>query len=406
LTASTQTGRKFRIGVIVNEFFCDEYPPLGGFGLSAKTFAEFFNSQPQYNIEVIALLPPYQGWGPVPSELHGTKVVEVPKGLRKTRARLREENIDLLISVDYYPNYFERLVALPRVPWIHWARDPHSPENWDQILTLIGSGYPCEYNEKAKFRHEYYPQLQILRRILNRNFCCAVQETWLAERAEAGFPLVGKNFFRLVNRIGVPPAPAAKTGRPVILFIGRLLPVKRPWVYFEIAKRLPDYEFLVVGEMDKRRHLEPIVEEAKSIPNLSLLGKRTGSDLHEALDRAWLLVNTSIHEGMPQSILETLAFSVPVVSSLDYAGTIDIFGVSVGLTKGNGLKEVDSFVRTISELVDDEDRRVSLGAAGRKFVEQNYSNKAFLEQFLAIMDDFDLETAAIRSTLGAEQAGV
>ena len=211
MTAKNQTGRKFKIGVIVNEFFCEEYPPLGGFGLSAKNFSEFFKSQPHHNIEVIALLPPFQGSGPAPRELHGTKIVEVPKGMRKSRACLRAENIDLLISVDYYPNYYERLMALPRTPWIHWARDPHSPENWDQILTLIGTGYPCEYNEKAKFRHEYYPQLQIFRRLLNRKFDCAVQETWLAERAEAGFPLVGKSFSRLVNRISVPPKPAAKT---------------------------------------------------------------------------------------------------------------------------------------------------------------------------------------------------
>lgn len=397
MTATNQTGRKFKIGIIVNEFFCDEFPPLGGFGLSAKNFSEFFNSQPQYNIEVVALLPPYQGAGPAPRELHGTRIVEVPKGLRKARARLGAENFDLLICVDYYPNYFERLMALPRTPWIHWARDPHSPENWDQILTLIGTDYPCEYNEKAKFRHEYYPQLQILRRLLNRKFDCAVQETWLAERAEAGFPLVGKSFSRLVNRIAVPPKPAAKTGRPVILSIGRLLPVKRPWVYFEIAKRLPDYEFLHVGAMDKREHLKEIVEEAKAIPNLKMLGERTGRDLHEVLDKTWLLVNTSIHEGMPQSILETLAFAVPVVSSLDYAGTIDIFGVSVGLTKGDGLKEVDSFCRTISELVKDDARRVSLGDAGREFVKANYSDAAFLEQFLAIMDKFGLETGAIRN---------
>ena len=403
MTASPQIGTEFKIGVIVNEFFCDEYPPLGGFGLSAKNFAEFFNLQPQYNIEVIALLPPFQGSGPTPRELHGTRVVELPKRLRdlpKIRARLREEKIDLLISVDYYPNYLERLVALPKTPWIHWARDPHSPENWDQILTLIGTGYPCEYNEDAKFRYKHYGQLQVLRRALNRNFCCAVQETWLAERAHAGFPLIGNDFSRLVNRIAVPPVPPKKSGRPVILFIGRLLPVKRPWVYFEIAKRLPDYEFLVVGEMDNREHLKQIVEEAKAIPNLKMLGKRTGRDLYEVLNRSWLLVNTSIHEGMPQSILETLAFGVPVVSSLDYAGTIDIFGVSVGLTQGDGLQEVDSFCRTINDLIQDDARRERLGQAGRQFVEDNYSDEAFLGQFLAIMDKFDLDLGAIRKALG------
>ena len=111
----------------------------------------------------------------------------------------------------------------------------------------------------------------------------------IQRRAEAGFPLIGNDFSRLVNRIRVPQALPEKTGRPVILMIGRLLPVKRPWVYFEIAKRLPDYEFLVVGEMDYRKHLKQIVEEAKAIPNLKFPFHRARRSNHE-----WTRMNTNI----------------------------------------------------------------------------------------------------------------
>ncbi len=398
MATKISAAKPFKIGVVVNEFFCDEYPPLGGFGLSAKNFAEFFQSQDRYAVEVVALLPAYRGKGAPPTMLHGTRILPTPPELaignprvfKKYRDDLLRENMDLLISIDYYPNYFQRLMALPRTPWIHWIRDPHSNENWDRILGLAKSEFPCEYSESARARARNYLKLQISRRLLRRKFHCGIQETWLQDRARDGFPLIGKEFSRLVNRINVPKTTVVKDPRPNALFIGRLVPVKRPWIYFELARRFPEVEFNVVGEPDHRMHLTQILKEAQQVPNLRFLGKRVGHDLEQSLEKAWVLVNTSIHEGMPQSVLQALAFETPVVSALDFGGSIASFGVYAGECSGDGMAEVDSFARALQGLLQHEGKRRELGRAGRQFVQANYTDAAFLDQFLAILSKMEV----------------
>jgi len=392
----------FRIGIVVDEFFCSEYPPLGGFGLTAKNLAEFFHARPHLNVEVVALLPPYRGTGDAPTELHRTRVLQVPTAasrLGAARSILSHAKIDLLVAIDYYPNYFTRLFAMPRLPVLVWLRDPHSPDNWDRILTLAESSFACEYDERVRARFRFYRELYLSRPVLRRPVMTAVQEPWLLERARAACSWIDRDCHRLVNRIAIPATLPKKAERPTMLFIGRLVPVKRPWLYFEIAKRLPDYDFLVVGELDRRQRLRELVASAQDIPNLRFLGNRVGADLHGVIGRSWLLVNTSIHEGMPQSILDCAAFGVPVVSALDYGGTIANFGISVGAPRGDGLDEVDAFCRTIERLVGDDTERRRLAASARRFVEHNYSEQAFFRQFVTLLQHSGLRTPALEPLL-------
>ncbi|NBC88789.1 MAG: glycosyltransferase [Alphaproteobacteria bacterium] len=390
----------FRIGVVVDEFFCSEYPPLGGFGLTAKNLAEFFHARPHLNIEVVALLPPFRGAGPAPTELHQTPVLQVPivpSKLGAARSILMQAKIDLLIAIDYYPTYFTRLMAAPRLPVILWLRDPHSPDNWDQIMSLANSEFASQYNENARERFRFYRELYLSRRLLGRTFVSAVQEPWLLPRARAACSLIDEDCHRMVNRITIPATLPAKAERPTMLFIGRLVPVKRPWIYFEIAKRLPDYDFLVIGEMDRHGRLQDVVAAAEATPNLHFLGSRVGADLHRVIGQSWLMVNTSIHEGMPQSILDCLAFGVPVVSALDYGGTIETFGVSVGAPQGDGRNEIEPFCREIERLVSDDAARQRLGATARRFVQEKYSEQAFFRQFVALLERSRIRTPALRA---------
>jgi glycosyltransferase involved in cell wall biosynthesis len=405
-TSGVAVDRPLRIGVIADEFFCPEYPPLGGFGLAARNFADFFNGRPNLNVEVIALLPPYRGPGAPPTSLHNTPVLQVPTSLRAlgaARAVLRRARLDLLVAIDYYPSYFTRLIVTPSTPLTIWLRDPHAPGDWDRILTLAGARFPCEYDESVRGRFRFYRELEFVRRVLGRKVAYAVQEPWLLPRAQAACPWIGDDAVRMVNRIPIAATRSEKPTRPTLLFIGRLVPVKRPWIYFEIAKRLPDYDFLVVGELDRQQHLRKIVDEARTIPNLQFVGRRVDADLHRVIERAWLLVNTSIHEGMPQSVLDCLAFGVPVVSALDYGGTIEQFGISVGAPNGSGLDEVEPFCRAIERLVRNPAERTALGIQGRRFVQMNYSDAAFFRQFTTLIERLDIDpslTSGLRHVLG------
>jgi hypothetical protein len=54
--------------------------------------------------------------------------------------------------------------------------------------------------------------------------------------------------------------------------------------------------------------------DARSLPNLEILPSRPRAELMELVDRAVAIVNTSDHEGMPNTFLEGWARGVPALS--------------------------------------------------------------------------------------------
>ena len=146
--------------------------------------------------------------------------------------------------------------------------------------------------------------------------------------------------------------------------LGRLDPIKRPWVAVEVARRLPEAEFLLLGG----NHFEgPGSWQPRDLPpNVRLLGHLDGSEKQELLRRSWALLNTSIHEGLPISFQEALAAGVPLVAPLDPERVVSRFGMHVGEWDGDGLDAVEPLASGLARLLADEPLRTRLGAAGRE----------------------------------------
>jgi len=115
------------------------------------------------------------------------------------------------------------------------------------------------------------------------------------------------------------PATRRTCAPEAFLWIGRLLPYKRPSAYVELARSLPEATFWMVAVPPARRQKggDPWAElpaEARSLPNLEILPPRPRAELMELVDRAVAVVNTSDHEGMPNTFLEGWARGVPALS--------------------------------------------------------------------------------------------
>lgn len=81
-----------------------------------------------------------------------------------------------------------------------------------------------------------------------------------------------------------------------IIFLGRLDSVKRGWLFCEIAKQLPNYNFYVFGSSsnDLERQNNAILDKYKNLPNLHFLGHLDGEEKARELRKAKILVNTLI----------------------------------------------------------------------------------------------------------------
>lgn len=108
---------------------------------------------------------------------------------------------------------------------------------------------------------------------------------------------------------------------PVALFVGQLLPHKRPDLLIEafhvlVTYLVPDAHLLLVGAgrlPGYRRALDAFVHEL-NLPNAWITGPVTDAELAAFYRRADVFVTASEHEGFCVPLVEAMAFDVPVVA--------------------------------------------------------------------------------------------
>lgn len=103
-----------------------------------------------------------------------------------------------------------------------------------------------------------------------------------------------------------------------ILFLGRL--GKRKGVYDilkiapDIINKYPDVEFIIAGdgEVDK---VKKICIDKNIDKNIKIIGWTSGDDKIKLLNEATVYLLPSYNEGMPISILEAMAYKLPIIST-------------------------------------------------------------------------------------------
>lgn len=103
-------------------------------------------------------------------------------------------------------------------------------------------------------------------------------------------------------------APTLDLPHPIVGMVARLAPEKAPQDFLRMAAQIPQATFVVVGDGPLRQDLEALAPS-----NVHLLGFRDDMPgVYASLD---VLVQPSLREGMPMTILEAMAAGVPVVAT-------------------------------------------------------------------------------------------
>jgi glycosyltransferase involved in cell wall biosynthesis len=91
-----------------------------------------------------------------------------------------------------------------------------------------------------------------------------------------------------------------------IIWAARVVPVKNPQLLVEVARLMPDCQFIMMGDgilLDSIRSVAP--------SNLKILGFTA---VNEVLLAGDVFLSTSLNEGIPYSILEAKSVGLPVVA--------------------------------------------------------------------------------------------
>ena len=155
-----------------------------------------------------------------------------------------------------------------------------------------------------------------------------------------------------------------KSPTPLVVAVGRLMPVKRfdelITVMAEVRRTHPTVELTIVGDGAERENLEALVADLDASDWVSMPGRLSDDALVELYRRAWVLASASAAEGWGMTVTEAAACGTPAVVT-DIAGHRD--AVQPGVT-GVLSPDMAALARDISRVLDDADARQKMSVAG------------------------------------------
>lgn len=167
-----------------------------------------------------------------------------------------------------------------------------------------------------------------------------------------------------------------------LLYLGRLVPEKRPELLIDAFKGLDTDKKLVIagGGSDTSEYEASLRDAAQGDPRILFTGFVNGELLEELYSNCYAYVLPSDVEGMPMSLLEVMAYGCCCVTS-DIPECADVLaGNGVTFEKGSA----DSLRATLQGLLADSGRGRVLGGAAKVHVEITYNWDSVVERTLEL----------------------
>jgi glycosyltransferase involved in cell wall biosynthesis len=168
-----------------------------------------------------------------------------------------------------------------------------------------------------------------------------------------------------------------------VLWLSTYKPSKRPEWFTELARRLPDIRFVMVGLPMSGRAAESwhaAQRAALATSNLEVHGFVAHGRAEEFFRNAALFVHTSPAEGFPMTLLEAWSQSIPTVTTVDPGGTIARHKI------GEVAPEIDELVETVARMMSAPGERRVLGARARNYVEEHHGPERTYEPLATLLD--------------------
>ena len=345
------------------EFFGDSI--YGGFGRSTRFIG---GELVKRGIDVSVVVPRRSTDRPHCYELEGMKIHQIPPHRPDVAVRiLRSLRADVYHSQDTSILTPLARIAVPRAAHVLTFRDPMNRHDWS-IETAHAGMNPFGWTLYRWFITN--PLVAWGVRAMDARFCAA---EFLIPKTRLLYNLAEAPGF-LPSPVHMP-ALFEKAERPTVCYVGRWEGRKRVELFFELAERNPSVDFIAIGGNRDAQKDALLRDRCRSIRNLELPGvldQFNNPEWGRAMSRSWLLVNTSLREGLPTTFVEAAAHGTAILSHTNPDGFASRFGFHAPEGDLN---------RGLAWLLA-EDRWRRLGKAGRIFVEENFETDRAMEAHL------------------------
>lgn len=371
--------KKIKVGLLVEEFYDKDLGGFGGYGILAREYIAKYIPNSEIELEVIIGSNSKKEIKTI--ERDGIKIHYLPKNwsskidvdfiyLNLVQNFFKEQKFDVYLSIEMSRIAYEVMRREKDKKLILWVQDPRPDYDWEEIKSVPMSN---EYDSYVNYYSKWEGRIQNLLGKLNEEgrLILISQGEYLKRKA--------KDLYRLPENTKIEyfPNPVVindnfniEDKRDNVLFLGRLTPVKRPWIYFELAKKFPENIFYVCGQGNE---IDEIIEKYKDVKNLKFMGHVSGEEKDRLLRECKVLVNTSIHEAIPVSFLEAISYGQKLLSCQNPDDITKNNGYFTGTILGEGIDRIEEFQK------------------GLEFCLNNYNEKEIIESIEKIKENHNLD---------------
>ena len=375
--------KKIKVGLIIDEFFGGAGTAYGGYGFLARRLIAKYIPNDLIQIDVLLGRSNKNRYFAEKVKVDDVNVYKLPKRKLFSKLWLKKQNYDVYLSIELTYDWVLKHELDVNKKLILWIQDPRPAYEWDEINTVKLFPETSYYNQNIyDLVHSMYKQNRV--KFISQGY-------FLNRKA--------KDLYSLDDDVSIQylPNPVEidnkfdfdkHNKKNNIIFLGRIESVKRGWLFCEIASKLPEYQFYVLGqtfrESDKNTE---IINKYLNINNLHFVGHVDGIEKNNFIQDAKILVNTSIHEALPISFLEALSYGTVLVSNRNPEDLTSKFGIHVGDVLGDGFDKVELYVEAIQKLMQNDSIREEKAKAGIAYVKNIHNIADFTRNLRKIIID-------------------
>ncbi len=177
-----------------------------------------------------------------------------------------------------------------------------------------------------------------------------------------------------------------------LLFLGRLVPEKRPDLLLQAFGQLSQSDWKLVlagGDSDTTDYISELSDLAGENSNVVFAGELRGSHLAEMVRGAGVFVLPSDLEGLPLAMLEAMREGVPVVAS-DISPHQQLVGSDRGILFKAG--DITSCAVALKEALRQPQQLASMAQKAQRYIQNNYTwGKITADNLAVYSQEFDID---------------
>ncbi|HEY8903093.1 MAG TPA: glycosyltransferase family 4 protein [Chthoniobacterales bacterium] len=163
-----------------------------------------------------------------------------------------------------------------------------------------------------------------------------------------------------------------------LLWVARCQPIKRPYLFLDLAARLPEARCRMICPREDVALWESVAARAKGMRNVEFIERVPYREIQSQYDEARVFVNTSTFEGWPNSYIQAgLGGAALLALDVNPDGLFERFSPGI-FAQGN----FESLVNGASRLLDDHAALEQARWGCERFVAELHDNARNVDAFL------------------------